>query len=83
MAYSEAQRRATNAYRRKHKERTNYIAGRSSARSFIRKRATLDDLDDLAALIDTRREELQKKIKLLCKKDCNSLYMLYNIIVVK
>lgn len=58
--YSEAQRRATNAYRRKHKERTNYLAGRSAAKSFIRKRATLDDLDDLAALIDARREELKQ-----------------------
>ncbi len=60
MAYSEAQRRATEAYRKKHKEKTRYQSARSSAKSFIRNRATLNDLDELARLIAARRKVLKR-----------------------
>jgi predicted LPLAT superfamily acyltransferase len=60
LAYSEAQRRATDNYRKKHREHSRYLGARSAARGFIRNRATLDDLEELAALIETRRTELQQ-----------------------
>lgn len=42
----------------KNKERRSYLSSRSSARSFIRNKATIEDLQELRAMIDTRMEEL-------------------------
>lgn len=42
-----------------HKDRTNYLRSRSSAKSFIRNHATLDDLKDLRELITAREQELK------------------------
>lgn len=44
----------------KNREHKNYLATRSSAKSFIRNRATLDDLEALEELIRIRRYTLQK-----------------------
>lgn len=43
---------------KKHKEEARYQSARSSAKSFIRNRATLDDLDELTRLIAARRKTL-------------------------
>lgn len=51
---------ATNRWRAKNKEHTQYLNTRSTARSFIRNRATAEDLDELEALIAERRNELMK-----------------------
>lgn len=40
------------------RERRNYLSGRGAARSFIRNRATLEDLDELLRLIEERREKI-------------------------
>lgn len=40
----------------KNKEHSNYLKTRSTARSFIRNKATLEDLDELEILIKERRE---------------------------
>ena len=44
----------------KNPERRKYLSHRSRARSFVRDVATLDDLDELTALIAERRAELEK-----------------------
>lgn len=56
MALTEAQKRAKAKYREKNKDRENYIGARSAARSFIKKRATKEDLKELELLIKERRE---------------------------
>ena len=56
MALTEAQKRAKAKYREKNKERENYLGARSAARSFIKKRATKEDLEELETLIKERRE---------------------------
>lgn len=42
----------------KNREHKNYLASRSSAKSFIRNRATLEDLKDLEELIEARKQTL-------------------------
>ena len=56
MALTEAQKRAKAKYREKNKDRENYIGARSAARSFISKKATKEDLEELELLIKERRE---------------------------
>lgn len=58
MVLSDAQRKANKKWHKNNKERANYIAMRSSARSFIRKKSTLDDLKELQQIIDNRKKEL-------------------------
>lgn len=42
----------------KNKEYSSYLKSRSSARSFIRKKATLEDLEELKKIIKEREENL-------------------------
>ena len=44
----------------KNKEYSSYLKSRSSARSFIKNKATLEDLEQLEEFIKNRREELNK-----------------------
>lgn len=57
---SEAQRNADKRWRENNREYANYLKNRTSARCFIRNRATLEDLVELEKLIKTKRGELQK-----------------------
>lgn len=57
MSLSEAQKRAKQKYREKNKERSNYINDKSKAKSFIKNKATLEDLEELEILIKERRKE--------------------------
>ncbi|NLR31055.1 hypothetical protein [Levilactobacillus tujiorum] len=59
--YTEARAKANKKWNDHHKERTRYLNARSSARSFIRKKATLDDLQELEQLIADRRTELKEE----------------------
>lgn len=43
----------------KNKEHRRYLSARGGARSFIRNRATLEDLEELEELIKARRENLK------------------------
>ena len=58
MVLTDAQKRANEKWHKNHRDRANYIAMRSSARSFIRKKSTLDDLEELQNIIENRRREL-------------------------
>ena len=43
-------------YDRKNREQRNYLKARSAARSFIRTKATPEDLDELMQLINDRKK---------------------------
>lgn len=45
----------------KNREHKNYLASRSSAKSFIRNRATFEDLKALEELIEARRDTLSQE----------------------
>lgn len=45
----------------KNKEYDRYLKDRSSARSFLRNKATLEDLEDLELLINERRKKLKEE----------------------
>lgn len=55
---TESQKRARDKWDDENKERKKYISHRARARSFIRDHATAEDLDELEALIQERREML-------------------------
>ncbi|EIJ1867894.1 hypothetical protein LH986_003109, partial [Listeria monocytogenes] len=48
---SDAQLKANRAWQDKNKEHANYLKSRSAARSFIKNKATLEDLKELEKLI--------------------------------
>ncbi|AQW26540.1 TPA: hypothetical protein ACY4RO_001868 [Clostridium perfringens] len=55
---SEAQKRADENWRKNNKEHANYLRARSAARSFIKNKATLEDIKELLELIEIRKNEL-------------------------
>ena len=55
-ATQEGQAEANKRYREKNKEHRNYLSARSGARSFIRNKATLYDLNELAYLIQKQKD---------------------------
>ncbi|PCU65816.1 hypothetical protein A7O56_07865 [Listeria monocytogenes] len=48
---SDAQLKANKEWQNKNKEHANYLKSRSAARSFIKNKATLEDLKELEKLI--------------------------------
>lgn len=63
---SEAQRNADKRWREKNRDHANYLKNRTSARCFIRNRATLKDIGELEVLIKERVEVLKKENNKLC-----------------
>lgn len=57
---TEAQLRAKKNWDEKNREYSSYLKSRSSARSFIKNRATLEDLSELLKLIQERKEQLSE-----------------------
>ena len=57
MTEKNAQTEANKRWQTKNKEHAKYLQYRTYARSFIRKLATDDDLDELERLIVERREQ--------------------------
>ncbi|WP_239255451.1 hypothetical protein [Listeria ilorinensis] len=62
MALSEAQKKAQKEYADRNRERRTYWSQRNAARSFIKNKATAEDLQELVELAEER------KIKLLSDK---------------
>lgn len=60
MSVSEAQRQAIAKWNAKNKDKRNYYTRRSTARGFIKKWATEEDLNELSSLIKERMENLMK-----------------------
>lgn len=54
-----SQQKANEKWNEKNKERRTYLSARSSARSFIRNKATRGDLEELKQLIKERENILQ------------------------
>lgn len=55
----DAQTKATKKWNEQNREHRNYLSKRSSARSFIRNHATVDDLNELEEIIKEKKEELE------------------------
>lgn len=55
---SDAQKKAQKRYDEKNREKRTYLAQRSTARGFIRNKATLEDLEELKKLIEERKKSL-------------------------
>ncbi|RHW49008.1 hypothetical protein [Lactobacillus bombicola] len=55
---SEAKKRANKKWDEKNKNRKKYLVYRSQAKSFIRRFATQEDLDELEKLIAEKRKNL-------------------------
>lgn len=53
-----AQTEANKKWQEQNREKARYLRNRSTARSFIKKQATLEDLNELEKLIDERRKQL-------------------------
>jgi len=54
---SEAQKRASRNWELKNRSRRQYINQRSTARNFIKKEATKEDIDELKDLLTNRKKE--------------------------
>lgn len=54
---SEAQKRASRKWDHKNKSRRQYINRKSTARNFIKKEATKEDIDELKDLLKNRKKE--------------------------
>lgn len=50
---------ANQKWEKKNREYASYLKSRSSAKSFIKNKATLDDLEELLKLIDERKNTLK------------------------
>ena len=55
-----AQTEANKKWQDKNREKARYLRNRSTARNFVKKQATLDDIKELEELIADRKKELNK-----------------------
>ncbi len=53
-----AQTEANKRWQEKNKEKTGYLRNRSTARNFVKKQATIEDIEELESLIADRKKEL-------------------------
>ena len=58
MTLSEAKKRANKKWDEKNKDRKKYLVYRSQAKSFIRRFATSEDLDELEKIIAEKRKKI-------------------------
>lgn len=60
MTDKNAQTEANKRWQEKNKEHAKYLSNRSRSRSFIKKQAQLEDLDEFELLIIERRQQLEQ-----------------------
>lgn len=60
---TDARKRANKKWAENNREYRNYLSKRSSARSFIRNHATMDDLNELEEIIKEKKEALEMIIE--------------------
>ncbi|AND80101.1 hypothetical protein [Streptococcus pantholopis] len=58
MPVSEAQKKASRKWEQKNKEKKAYYSYKATTKSFIRNKATAEDLTELEALIAERRKSM-------------------------
>ncbi|MDB2085832.1 hypothetical protein [Clostridium paraputrificum] len=56
-----SQTEANKRWQEKNKEKAKYLSDRSRSRSFIRNKATLEDIEELEELIRIRKEVLKSE----------------------
>lgn len=56
---SDSRKNANEKWNNDNKERMRYLRSRSSARSFINNRATLEDIEELRKLLDERENNIK------------------------
>ncbi len=54
------QTEANKKWQQQNKDYSNYLKARSTARGFIKNKATLEDLAEILKLVAERRQELEK-----------------------
>ena len=57
---SEAQRNADKRWGEKNRDHANYLKNRTSARCFIRNKATLEDIEELKVLMERESRSVKK-----------------------
>ncbi|MCW6111706.1 hypothetical protein [Clostridium sporogenes] len=62
MDNKDRQKVADKKWIEKNREHATYLRNRSSARSFIRNKATMEDLEELKGLIKEREEFIKREI---------------------
>ena len=60
MEEKNKQTEANKKWQVQNKEYSNYLKARSTARGFIKNRATMEDLAEILKLVAERRQELEK-----------------------
>lgn len=58
MESKNSQTEANKRWQEQNREKARYLRNRSTARNFIKKQATLEDIEELEQLIEERRKEL-------------------------
>jgi len=53
-----SQTEANKRWQEQNREKARYLRNRSTARNFVKKQATLEDIKELLELIETRKNEL-------------------------
>lgn len=56
----ECQKNANKKWSEENRERSNYLKNKSACKTFIRKRATLEDLEEISKMILEKKIELMK-----------------------
>ena len=60
MEEKNKQTEANKKWQAQNKEYSNYLKARSTARGFIKNKATMEDLAEILKLVAERRQELEK-----------------------
>lgn len=58
-----AQTEANKRWQEKNKEKKKYLSNRSISRNFIKKAATIEDLEELKELMEIRYKELENELE--------------------
>ena len=61
MTDNSKQTEANKKWQEKNREHARYLRNRSTSRSFIRKQATLEDIEELESLIEQRKKDLSSR----------------------
>lgn len=83
MAVSESQKRANKKWDDANKERKAYINKRSTARSFVKNLATLEDLAELTQLIEERRNMLENWLSNIDHSDYGVVFTIFSSQIVR
>ncbi len=61
MSENSKQTEANKKWQEKNREHARYLRNRSTSRSFIKKQATIEDIEELEELIEQRKKDLSSR----------------------